>query len=237
MSRQSASIASDQKIERRSFSRRRPFRSGKPSALKSLIETPPRGDRSGIARRRCSQIATAVAAHYRREKQERGLLDYDDLIDKTLEMLDKRFLRLGALQTRLRRRSCADRRSAGYQPPTMEYRRSHHFRIHGRRRRARRGRSARSSRWATKSSRSFRFKARHRTNSIPAPPRRWRRKFVDAGLKFDPVSFTYSFRSGPCDLARRSIMCFATKRYLPEHPFRRYRLSDSPFARRRRSRA
>ena len=33
--------------------------------------------------------ATAVAAHYRREKQERGLLDYDDLIDKTLEMLDR----------------------------------------------------------------------------------------------------------------------------------------------------
>ena len=35
------------------------------------------------------QIATAVAANYRREKQERGLLDYDDLIDKTLEMLDR----------------------------------------------------------------------------------------------------------------------------------------------------
>jgi ATP-dependent helicase/nuclease subunit A len=34
-------------------------------------------------------IATAVAANYRREKQERGLLDYDDLIDKTLEMLDR----------------------------------------------------------------------------------------------------------------------------------------------------
>ena len=34
-------------------------------------------------------IATAVAANYRREKQERGLLDYDDLIDKTLEMLDQ----------------------------------------------------------------------------------------------------------------------------------------------------
>ncbi len=33
-------------------------------------------------------IATAVAANYRREKQERGLLDYDDLIDKTLEMLE-----------------------------------------------------------------------------------------------------------------------------------------------------
>jgi ATP-dependent helicase/nuclease subunit A len=35
------------------------------------------------------EIATAAAANYRREKQERGLLDYDDLIDKTLEMLDR----------------------------------------------------------------------------------------------------------------------------------------------------
>jgi ATP-dependent helicase/nuclease subunit A len=34
-------------------------------------------------------IATAAAANYRREKEERGLLDYDDLIDKTLVMLDK----------------------------------------------------------------------------------------------------------------------------------------------------
>lgn len=34
-------------------------------------------------------IATAVAANYRREKTERGLLDYDDLIDKTLALLNK----------------------------------------------------------------------------------------------------------------------------------------------------
>ena len=32
-------------------------------------------------------IAIAVAANYRREKTERGLLDYDDLIDKTLALL------------------------------------------------------------------------------------------------------------------------------------------------------
>jgi len=32
-------------------------------------------------------IAIAVAANYRREKQERGLLDYDDLIDRTLALL------------------------------------------------------------------------------------------------------------------------------------------------------
>ena len=34
-------------------------------------------------------IAAAVAAHYGREKHERGLLDYDDLIDKTLRMLEQ----------------------------------------------------------------------------------------------------------------------------------------------------
>jgi ATP-dependent helicase/nuclease subunit A len=34
-------------------------------------------------------IAIAAAANYRREKEERGLLDYDDLIDKTLVMLTK----------------------------------------------------------------------------------------------------------------------------------------------------
>jgi ATP-dependent helicase/nuclease subunit A len=33
------------------------------------------------------QIAAAVSARYVREKQERGLLDYDDLIDRTLAML------------------------------------------------------------------------------------------------------------------------------------------------------
>ncbi len=34
-------------------------------------------------------IATSVAANYRREKAERGLLDYDDLIDKTLALLNR----------------------------------------------------------------------------------------------------------------------------------------------------
>jgi len=35
------------------------------------------------------RIATSVAANYRREKAERGLLDYDDLIDKTLALLNR----------------------------------------------------------------------------------------------------------------------------------------------------
>jgi ATP-dependent helicase/nuclease subunit A len=48
--------------------------------------------RAVITRDRTSallHIAVAAAANYRREKRERGLLDYDDLIDKTLLMLNK----------------------------------------------------------------------------------------------------------------------------------------------------
>ncbi len=56
--------------------------------LGPLIET----RRAVITRDRTEallHIATAAAANYRREKDERGLLDYDDLIDKTLAMLNK----------------------------------------------------------------------------------------------------------------------------------------------------
>jgi ATP-dependent helicase/nuclease subunit A len=56
--------------------------------LASLIDK----RRAVVARDRTEallHIATAAAANYRREKEERGLLDYDDLIDKTLVMLDK----------------------------------------------------------------------------------------------------------------------------------------------------
>ena len=49
--------------------------------------------RSAIAMRDRTQallvIASSVAGHYRREKRERGLLDFDDLIEKTLEMLKR----------------------------------------------------------------------------------------------------------------------------------------------------
>ena len=64
-------------------------------------------------------IASAVATSYRREKNERGLLDYDDLIDRSLGMLEDKAGRLGPLQARSRHRPCADRRSAGYQSEAM----------------------------------------------------------------------------------------------------------------------
>lgn len=51
------------------------------------------GRRRAIAMRERTEsllvIAAGVAANYARQKQERGLLDYDDLIDKTLEMLNR----------------------------------------------------------------------------------------------------------------------------------------------------
>ncbi len=74
-------------------------------------------------------IAVAAVANYRREKEERGLLDYDDLIDKTLRHAHQGVGRLGALQARSRRRPCPDRRGAGYEPAAMGHCRAHHFGI------------------------------------------------------------------------------------------------------------
>ncbi len=64
-------------------------------------------------------IADAVIARYQAAKDRRGLLDYDDLIDKTLGAARRGARRLGALQARPRHRPCADRRGAGHQPEAM----------------------------------------------------------------------------------------------------------------------
>ena len=64
-------------------------------------------------------IAAEVIARYTREKERRALLDYDDLIDKTLPLLSDGASRLGALQARSRHRPRADRRGAGYQPQAV----------------------------------------------------------------------------------------------------------------------
>jgi ATP-dependent helicase/nuclease subunit A len=59
-------------------------------ATRLLVEVPRR--RAALVQQRTAAllaIAAAVAANYRAEKQERGLLDYDDLIDRTLAMLER----------------------------------------------------------------------------------------------------------------------------------------------------
>nr|WP_249779151.1 double-strand break repair helicase AddA [Bradyrhizobium sediminis] len=140
------------------------------------------------------QIATAAAANYRREKQERGLLDYDDLIDKTLAMLDggasawvhykldrgvDHVLIDEAQDTSPRQWDIVDHIISEFTA----------------------GEGARDGVVRTV------FAVGDEKQSIfsfqGAAPREFdtrrrllHRKFEAAGLKFDPVSFNYSFRSG-----------------------------------------
>ena len=144
------------------------------------------------------QIATAAAANYRREKQERGLLDYDDLIDKTLAMLNggasawvhykldrgvDHVLIDEAQDTSPRQWDIVDHIISEFTS----------------------GEGARDGVVRTvfavgdekQSIFSFQGAA---PREFDARRRGLERKFVAAGLKFDPVSFTYSFRSGPAIL-------------------------------------
>src|SRR5712664_162977 len=143
-------------------------------------------------------IATAAAANYRREKRERGLLDYDDLIDKTLQMLDR--VSSGWVHYKLDRG--VDHvliEEAQDTSPRQWYIVAHIISEFTS------GAGARDEVVRTV------FAVGDEKQSIfsfqGAAPREFdlrrrtlQKKFEDAGLKFDPVSFTYSFRSGPAIL-------------------------------------
>lgn len=140
------------------------------------------------------RIATAAAANYRREKDERGLLDYDDLIDKTLMMLN--------------------RVSAGWVHFKLDHGVDHVLIDEAQDTSPRQweivahiieeftsGEGARDGLVRTifavgdekQSIFSFQGAAPH---EFDAQRRQLQKRFTDAGLTFDPVSFTYSFRSG-----------------------------------------
>src|SRR5215212_1532706 len=140
------------------------------------------------------QIATAVAAHYRREKQERGLLDYDDLIDKTLELLDR--VSSGWVHYKLDRGVDHVLIDEAQDTSPKQWDIVAHIISD-----FTSGKGARDGVVRTV------FAVGDEKQSIfsfqGAAPREFdrrrrllERKFIDAGLKFDPVSFTYSFRSG-----------------------------------------
>jgi len=139
------------------------------------------------------RIATSAAAHYRREKEERGLLDYDDLIDKTLVMLKR--VSPGWVHYKLDRgvdhvlideaQDTSPRQWDIVEQIISEFTA---------------GRGARDSVRTV-------FAVGDEKQSIfsfqGAAPREFdqrrrelQRRFGDAGLKFDQVAFTYSFRSG-----------------------------------------
>jgi ATP-dependent helicase/nuclease subunit A len=139
-------------------------------------------------------IATAVASHYRREKAERGLLDYDDLIDKTLEMLDR--VSSGWVHYKLDRGVDHVLVDEAQDTSPRQWEIIAHIISE-----FTSGEGARDGVVRTvfavgdekQSIFSFQGAA---PREFDARRRELHRKFTDAGLKFDPVSFTYSFRSG-----------------------------------------
>jgi ATP-dependent helicase/nuclease subunit A len=143
-------------------------------------------------------IATAAAANYRREKQERGLLDFDDLIDKTLAMLDGGAA--GWVHYKLDRGVDHVLIDEAQDTSPRQWDIVTHIISE-----FTSGAGARDGVVRTvfavgdekQSIFSFQGAAPH---EFDARRRMLKKKFEDAGLKFDPLSFTYSFRSGPAIL-------------------------------------
>jgi ATP-dependent helicase/nuclease subunit A len=139
-------------------------------------------------------IATSAAANYRSEKRERGLLDYDDLIDKTLAMLSR--ISSGWVHYKLDRgvNHVLIDEAQDTSPRQWEivFHLISEFTA---------GAGARDGVVRTifavgdekQSIFSFQGAAPH---EFDLRRRELHKRFSEAGLKFDPVSFTYSFRSG-----------------------------------------
>ncbi|MEA2819993.1 MAG: ATP-dependent helicase/nuclease subunit, partial [Bradyrhizobium sp.] len=143
-------------------------------------------------------IATAVAANYRREKQERGLLDNDDLIYKTLQMLDR--VSSGWVHYKLDRGvdhvlidEAQD--TSPRQWDIVAHIISEFTSGEG----AREGVIRTIFAVGDEKQSIFSFQGAA-PREFDSRRRGLERKFLEAGLKFDPVSFTYSFRSGPAIL-------------------------------------
>jgi ATP-dependent helicase/nuclease subunit A len=144
------------------------------------------------------RIATAAAANYRREKLERGLLDYDDLIDKTLEMLDR--VSSGWVHYKLDRGVDHVLIDEAQDTSPRQWDIIAHIISE-----FTAGEGARDGETRTvfavgdekQSIFSFQGAAPH---EFDLRRRELKTKFEAAGLKFDPVTFTYSFRSGPAIL-------------------------------------
>jgi ATP-dependent helicase/nuclease subunit A len=139
-------------------------------------------------------IATAAAAHYRREKRERGLLDYDDLIDKTLAMLGR--VSSGWVHYKLDRGVDHVLIDEAQDTSPRQWEIIAHIISE-----FTAGEGARDGVVRTifavgdekQSIFSFQGAA---PREFDSRRRELHKKFTDAGLKFDPVNFTYSFRSG-----------------------------------------
>ncbi len=143
-------------------------------------------------------IATAAAAHYRREKDERGLLDYEDLIDKTLAMLGR--FSAGWVHYKLDRgvdHVLID--EAQDTSPKQWDIVAHLIDEFTSGAGAREGLTRTIFAVGDEKQSIFSFQGAA-PREFAARRRELKKRFEHAGLKFDPVSFTYSFRSGPAIL-------------------------------------
>jgi len=139
-------------------------------------------------------IATATAANYRREKQERGLLDYDDLIDKTLAMLDR--VSAGWVHYKLDRGVDHVLIDEAQDTSPRQWDIVAHIIAEFTAGEGARDRLTRTIFAVGDEKQSiFSFQGAA-PREFDLRRRELHRKFTEAGLKFDPVSFTYSFRSG-----------------------------------------
>jgi ATP-dependent helicase/nuclease subunit A len=143
-------------------------------------------------------IAMAAVVNYRREKAERGLLDYDDLIDRTLAMLDR--VSSGWVHYKLDRGIDHVLIDEAQDTSPRQWDIVFHLIAE-----FTSGKGAREELVRTifavgdekQSIFSFQGAAPHQFDQRR---RDLQKRFTDAGLTFDPVSFTYSFRSGPAIL-------------------------------------
>jgi ATP-dependent helicase/nuclease subunit A len=143
-------------------------------------------------------IATAAAANYRREKQDRGLLDYDDLIDKTLQMLNR--VSSGWVHYKLDRgvdHVLID--EAQDTSPRQWDIVTHIISEFTSGQGARDGVTRTVFAVGDEKQSIFSFQGAA-PREFDLRRRELQKKFIDAGLQFDPVSFNYSFRSGPAIL-------------------------------------
>ncbi|MBV9460461.1 MAG: double-strand break repair helicase AddA [Bradyrhizobium sp.] len=143
-------------------------------------------------------IATSAATNYRREKLERGLLDYDDLIDKTLAMLSN--VSAGWVHYKLDRGVDHVLIDEAQDTSPRQWQIVDHIISE-----FTSGAGARDGVIRTvfavgdekQSIFSFQGAA---PQEFDMRRRDLKKRFEGAGLKFDPVSFNYSFRSGPAIL-------------------------------------
>jgi len=140
------------------------------------------------------QIATAAAANYRREKEERGLLDYDDLIDKTLAMLNR--VSAGWVHYKLDRGVDHVLIDEAQDTSPRQWEIIGHIISE-----FTAGAGARDGLVRTvfavgdEKQSIFSFQGAQ-PREFDAQRRQLQKRFTEAGLTFDPVAFTYSFRSG-----------------------------------------